>query len=374
MATGSDGAGIGSGYGFGQGFHTATPSETSSVATLAIYGGNITATGTYRAGIGSGSGDASGSDTAAPSGTSSVAALTVRGGNTTATGSRGAGIGSGYRSGSRTAVSQVPNIVVFDGVIGFGSSSSGIDHDPSGSPVANLTVCHGLFDCSSLKSGICFSASSLTFANESAIALTNQTTVGASSQTQISGSPQLYFQYLSKSVPEGLTSLPLLHFESITFPYPAPYTLTIREIGPLERPFERTVQFDPRRLRGCAISVPRIGNYTILCNSTVGNVSDLLAHDGIPAFVVSGLYDHFYSTASYYTVLYIPPTAVFGATDFFGSTSLCSPTNLFRPTPSFSPTELFTPDFRLRWHQSRRTIVRFRLCSFLMSVSAPFPF
>jgi hypothetical protein len=296
-----------------------------------IHGGNITAAGSSGAGIGAGYAATWGSDNVA---TSSVGTLIIYGGNVTATASTNAGIGAEYRSetGSGHAVSQAASILIFDGIIDFGDSLSGISAGSSThSSPSNLTVWNGLFDCSALRSGVCFSASSLTFANGSTIALTNQKTVGTSAQTQISGSPELYFEYVSESLQEGLTSLPLLHFESIILPSSTAYSLTIREIGPSEPPFERTVQFDPRRSRGCAVSVSRIGNYTIFFNSTVGGISGRVGHDGNLIFPASGFYDNFYSTVSYY----VPPTGG------FDSTSLCSPSDLF------SLTIVFPPDFRL---------------------------
>jgi hypothetical protein len=338
-ATGSNGAGIGSGCSRSPGYGNAEASATSSVSTLAIYGGNITATGSYGAGIGSASADSTGYDMAVASATSSVSTLAIYGGKITTAGTYGSGIGSG-RSGTTEYDSAVASATSF---------------------VSRLIIYRGFFDCASLKSTDCFSGS-LTFANDSTIALTDRQTVGTSSRTQISGSPELYFQYIAKSAREGLASLPLLHFESITFPYSTVYNLTIRGIS--KPAFERTVQFDARLLRGCAVSVPDIGNYTILFNSSLGDVSGVLVHDGDRIFPVSGFYDNFYSNVSYYT----PPTHMFSATDLF------EPTNSCRPSELFSPTNLFTPDFGRRLHRSRGIIVKFAICSFLMSVASPFPF
>jgi hypothetical protein len=47
----------------------------------------------------------------------------------------------------------------------------------------------------------------------------------------ISGSPSLFFEYLSTSLLEGMSSIPLIHLESIDLPSPAIYRLVIRQIG-----------------------------------------------------------------------------------------------------------------------------------------------
>jgi hypothetical protein len=94
--------------------------------------------------------------------------------------------------------------------------------------------------------------------------------------------------------------------ESVTFAYVTVYNLTIREIGIPQPAFERTVQFDERRSRGCAISVPHVGNFTILFNSTIGDLSGSLVHDGSLIIPASGFSDSFYSNVSYY----LPPSHV----------------------------------------------------------------
>jgi hypothetical protein len=206
------------------------------------------------------------------------------------------------------AVSTVSTIDVLGGLFSFGASPSGIGDGPSGpNSVGNVTVWNGSFDCSHLTSGSCFEASSLTFAGGAAHVITNRQTVGTSLQTEILGSPELYFQYISQSVPEGLKSLPLLHLESIPFPNSTAYTLTIREIGGPDQECEREIQFDRNRSRGFAISVPHPGNYAIFFRSILPSFDGQLTHDGCAIFAVSGFFDNFYSNVSWY----VPPTHFF---------------------------------------------------------------
>jgi hypothetical protein len=117
------------------------------------------------------------------------------------------------------------------------------------------------------------------FGTGSAIAITSGEVVGASSDWQISGSPQLYFEYLSNSIQEELTNLPLIHLESISLPHAAVYKLRISRVDGSNPGFVREVEFDTTRARRCAFSVPEVGSYTISFESTSPVSGGSLEHE-----------------------------------------------------------------------------------------------
>jgi hypothetical protein len=266
-------------------------------------------------------------------GKSTVGNLSVWGGNISAAAPTGAGIGSGY---AEQGNSTVQNLTIVGGTIIIGSSYSGIGSGPAtsigGSSIDNLTIHGGFFDCHALTSGVCFNASLLTFAGGSTMAITSGRTMTASSSPfgwQIIGLPNLYFEYLSNSSDEGLTSIPLIHLESIELTSEAVYYLTISRIAGNEPGFEREVIFNGLRARGCAFSVGSPGNYSILIRSTEPEFRGRLVHDGIPSFLVSESSDSFYSRVG---VIHLAQTP--------------------RPTPPSSPTE--TDGFTSHWQLSNR--------------------
>jgi hypothetical protein len=183
-----------------------------------------------------------------------------------------------------------------------------------------VTISNGKFDCSSINSAPCFNASSLTFAGGSTAVIASYEVVGASSTSRISGSPELYFEYLSNSTEEGLTALPLIHLESIWLSFPTLYKLTIVGVGgEADRNFSRWLVFNGERSRGCAFSVPSLGDYIIQFEAASPPVSGLLGHDGIALFAANEMNDNFYSVAHVHRPTSSPtpgPTAVFTDTIF----------------------------------------------------------
>jgi hypothetical protein len=310
-ARGSDGAGIGSGWG--------TAGGISSVGSLSIIGGNINATGSDGAGIGSGEADdegismvgnasildsniiatsayggaGSGSGDGGGDGISSVGDLSIIGGNISADGSYlGAGVGSG------SGKSSVSRINLFNGSFHLRSSHSGVGFGPSTS-VNEVRIWNGYFDCSEVRSGFCFNANSITFGGDSMIVITGFHRVVPGSPATVHLPPELYFEYSKVSSRESVVGVPLLHLESILLPQPAVYDITIREIGGLVSGIERTVSFNSRRSRGCAISVPSIGNYSIFFESILMNASGYLHHNQDFSFAAYSLSDNLYYDVDY---------------------------------------------------------------------------
>jgi hypothetical protein len=290
-AMGSYGAGIGS----AGTLYPYADRINSTVENLTIFGGNISASGSNGAGIGSG--------IARRSGISKVAELTILGGSIIAAGLGGAGIGSG--EGDETSTSTVAKLSILGGHITLKSSHSGIGFGPS-TAVDQLTIANAFFDCSAVTSAACFNASSLTFAEGSVMAITNRPTVAGSAGWQIIGVPSLYFEYLSISSGEGLTSIPLIHLESIELPSRAVSVLTIKQMDGPEPVFEREVVFNALGSRGCAFSVGSIANYSILIRSTEPELNGRLVHDGIPSFSASGPSDTVYSNVQLFYASHTP--------------------------------------------------------------------
>jgi hypothetical protein len=152
----------------------------------------------------------------------------------------------------------------------------------------------------------------LTFANGSSMVVTKSSTIGSSGSWHISGTVELYFEYLSISTREALLGIPLLHLGSISLPYSSLYTLRIQNMS--DGHFVRDVPFSAIRARGCAISVPFLGNYNILFDSLSPASSGRLQHDGNSSFRVSGLYDNFYSAVE--VEVEVPPTDFFTPSEF----------------------------------------------------------
>jgi hypothetical protein len=94
----------------------------------------------------------------------------------------------------------------------------------------------------------------------STTAVTGYTVVGAASGVQMDGSPELTFEYLSNSTQEGLTTLALIHLGSLDLPHATACILKIAGVDDDNRDFHREVPFDAARSRGCAFSVPALGN------------------------------------------------------------------------------------------------------------------
>jgi hypothetical protein len=336
-AIGSYGAGIGSGYAYSCG--------TSSVASLSVLGGNIDSIGSWSAGLGAGYATNQGlSDRSI----SSVAQINIEGGNISATGSNSAAIGSGYTTGTRSN-STVQSLTVSGGTITLNGSHSGIGSGTSAtsgwSSLDRLTVTQGFFDCSALISISCFNARSHTFATGSIVAVTSSRTITASSAWQITGSPNLYFEYLSDSSQEGLSSIPLIHLPSIQVPYRTIYVLTIHRIVGNSAQFEREVEFNASRSRGCAFSVSSIGEYSILFSSAEPEMSGYLVHDGIGFFAATKRSDNLYSSVQLSYPTNTPPRS--------------------RATDSPSPTTLFTSHSPLS-NQRTRILLRCHIFVFLL--------
>jgi hypothetical protein len=135
---------------------------------------------------------------------------------------------------------------------------------------------------------------SLTFAPGSIRAITSSGIVGSPSNSQASEPAELYFEYLSESTRERLIGVPLIHFESISFPFPAVYTLKVIGIDDSNQDFSDDIVFDATPFRGCAFSVRSIGNYTVFFESAVPAASGVLAHDEIGSFAADESSDNFY--------------------------------------------------------------------------------
>jgi hypothetical protein len=314
----AQGAAIGSGY---------ACEGNSTVGIINITGGNWTAAGgCFAAAIGSGIGEY---------GNSTVELLLISGGTITATGLHGVGIGSGSTLArnltvagmgitndeiTTAGVSAVRNITVFGGdinatgyKIAFGDGESSLVHSieifngllalatlETGSGLYSegpVMIRDGLFDCSAIGSGLCFNTSSLKFETGSTIAITSAEVVGASSECQVSGIPELYFEYLSNSRPESFKSLPSIHLESISLPDETLYKLKIARVDGPAVGIVREVQFDGRRSRGCAFSLPDLGTYTISFESMLSEAEGWLGHDGTPVFIVNTSADNFFAHA-----------------------------------------------------------------------------
>jgi hypothetical protein len=119
----------------------------------------------------------------------------------------------------------------------------------------------------------------------------------------ISAAPEGYFEYLSTSLREGLTSLALLHLESVPLPSKGLYRLRITGADEATDGIVRTALFDGIRSRGCAFSVPSLGNHTISFESVAGASTGSLEKAGVRSFAATAVHDNFYSEVS----LAIPP-------------------------------------------------------------------
>jgi hypothetical protein len=103
---------------------------------------------------------------------------------------------------------------------------------------------------------------------------------------------------LSVSSAESFVGRPILHLDSISFPYSATYTLRVRLDEGNDAGFEREFPFDANRSRGCAFTVESTGNYSIFFSSVSPESNGQLDHDGLASFSVSGAYDNFYPSVS----------------------------------------------------------------------------
>jgi hypothetical protein len=292
-ATGLSGAGIGSGgtYGPDHSDYGGFTAGVASVRHVTIFGGNINATGLNGAGIGSGYcvGDWSGG---AYLGASIVDNLTIFGGHISATGSNGAAAIGGGIGGS-----HVSFIAILNGSFTLSASSSGIG---SASRVTTeLTIRDGLFDCGAMERP-CFNATTVKFDNGSVTVITNYSSVWSSSQSRKSGDPQLYFEYISNSLPEPLTGISLLHMQSIRLPSPAIYAFKIGQITGNDDGIRRTLFFNSSRSRGCALSLQSTGNNSISFDSAAPELSGRLHHDGDFIFRADQSSDNLYSQADYW--------------------------------------------------------------------------
>jgi hypothetical protein len=306
-------SGGGSGIGPGSGYY----GGNSSIGQLTIKNGNVTGSSSTSgdfggSGIGTGSGYYGGN--------SSIGQLTIENGNVTGSSSTsgdfgGSGIGTG--SVSNNGISIVSRLDIFDGSITLLLSGIGI-----GTAVGNLTVRHGVFDCSGLTSARCFDVSNVWFDNGSVVVITGAETVGSSSNWQISGNPMFYFEYIFRSSEENFILFPLIHLNSISLPYPTVYVLTIRAT---DSGFERNVVFNSSRSTGCAFSVPDIGNYTISFKSASPSTLGGLRHEGGFEFSAEVWADNFYENVTYL----VWPTPVFDQSDRLLSSETISLTPVF---------------------------------------------
>jgi hypothetical protein len=196
----------------------------------------------------------------------------------------------------------VSHLRIFNGSFNLQASFpwAGIGSGPFSSVLDTVTISGGFFDCSAIDSTFCFNAGSLTFQGGSMSAITNYRTVGPSIQSLISGSPDLYFEYISHSSRESLTGLPILHLESISFPYSTVYSLRIQRESETGVGSERELTFDANRSRGFAFTVDSVGNYSIIFNSLPPESSGRLGHDGVLSFFASDPSDNLYSEVRYY--------------------------------------------------------------------------
>jgi hypothetical protein len=172
--------------------------------------------------------------------------------------------------------------------------------------------------------------------NGSTVVIGNRQRVTTSSGWIVSGLPTLYFEYLSRSSREAVSSIPMIHLESIALPYPAVYVFTVSRIIGEQLVFEREVEFNGSCSRGCAFSVSSIGNYSVEFRSTDPEFAGRFLHGGSQSFAAAEPSDNFYSDVQLLSTTHRP-----------SSTPRPSPTATSSPPPSLtasaSPLPSLTP-------------------------------
>jgi hypothetical protein len=124
--------------------------------------------------------------------------------------------------------------------------------------------------------------------------------------------------------------MPILHLDSIPFPYATIYRLTIHRSEESDSPTERELIFDSGRSRGCAFTVGSIGNYSIFFSSISPESSGQLRHDGVATFFAAGGFDNFYSNVQ----VLVQPTASQAMTRTPSDSIARSKSEAGRPTAS----------------------------------------
>jgi hypothetical protein len=282
----SYGAGIGGGYEHRQGI--------STVTSLTILNGTVTATGTDGAGIGAGYGD---------HGSSYVGALKIAGAHITAVGMNGAGISAGYGK-TATGRSIVSTLRIDSGVI-FASATNapgiGFGYSPDGvSDVQELTIVQGnittrgssgiaagqlilgsgsnvriiRIECTPTE-GPCLAGDNLTITNAVIVASTASSTFLAPFSIHQMLIADLVGHYLVKSDIDQSANITAIHIGSIEWSQEQLSGLTFRTEG-----YTRTIQVLLGVVKGVIISVAHTGTFVIEIDGQE------LCHDNISQFAI----------------------------------------------------------------------------------------
>jgi hypothetical protein len=114
----------------------------------------------------------------------------------------------------------------------------------------------------------------------------------------VSGYADLWIEYLSTSVREGLIGLPIIHIGELEFDFPSIYELYISLSDRPNSNCNRSFTINSSHIRGIAFSVPSLGNYSISYAASLPRQSGYLFHDSINTFAALFDNDTFYSKAS----------------------------------------------------------------------------
>jgi hypothetical protein len=241
------------------------------VHEIVFNNGFFSANATNGAGIGSGSGFA---------GTSTVGQIVFNSGSFSVSASNGAGIGPAYGpTANRTWIDYVKiagGEFVFDG-------SAGIDS-------ISLSLANASLDCSRISSTSCIRGRNIAFTAGPLIVRTPVSNFVEFGSAAFAGNPELLIEYSATSVPESLTGLPMIHIGQLEFPFPSIYKLYV---------CNRSFTIDSSQVRGIGFSVPSLGNYSLLYESSSPFTTGALVHDSVDSFAALAHSDTFYSSANF---------------------------------------------------------------------------